>query len=238
MAKEVKANFVKGAIADAIAKDVDAQIAHANSTLATWRNYIKLCAEGHMQPTDARGLLTAINARLKVMREKNHDTRPIAPLQDSRVSEAKSILMLSTMKCWPAVLDMLKGLDVQSGGRGVNAGTLLAVSKFVRSRGEGRDKLNWDKNVATAPPRERIMRAIDVRRKKRRGNGETDPNVATVRNPENNLDVIARNARGLAKWFGKDKGRAFIDAIAKAVASAKPEVKRLAKARKAEAEAA
>jgi hypothetical protein len=232
-AEAIKTNFLKGPVADAIGKDVAAQIAHANSVLATWRGYVDLCSKGHMQPSDARALLQNINLRLAAARKENHDPRKIAPLQDSRVSEAASILRMSEWKCWPAIFDMLKGMDVASGGRGVNAGTLLAVSKYLRIEAK------WNKDTATPPARDKVLRAIDKRRTQRR-TSEKPSNTATVRNPINTLDVIKRNARGLAKWFGKDKAEAarFIDTIMKAAANVESVAKKVVKEREAAAAAA
>ncbi len=230
MAKEqIKTNFIKGPVADAIAKDVASQIANANSVLATWRGYVDLCSKGHMQPSDARSLLTNINARIAEARKKNHDMRKIAPLQDSRVSEAASILRMSEWKCWPAVFDMMKGLDVGSGGRGVNAGTLLEVSKYLR-----RPETKWDKTTATPPPRDKILRVIDVRRAGRTSAAnDKKKNAVTVRNPMTALDTIKRNTRGINSWFGKDKGGAarFIDTIMKALANVEVEAKKVIKDR-------
>lgn len=225
----VKVNWTKGAVSEAIDKDVKSQIDNANNTLASWARYIKLCAEGHMQPTDARTLLIQINQRIAAQRAKLHDPRKLPKLQDSRVSEAKSILMLSTYKCWPAVIDMMKGMDTASGGRGVNAGTLLAVSKAVRSR-----DLAWDKNVAAAPPREKIMRAIDARRAKRRGNGNGKP---TVRNIDQHLERLNANIAALKSWFGKAQGAQFVDALSKAAKAVKPFAAKVAKAKAEAAEA-
>src|SRR5215467_12013861 len=98
-------NFVKGKVADAIAADVRGEIANAKTTLASFTTYIKLCDDGHMSAKDdARGLLLQRNRVLKEARVKNRDMRPVAALEDSRVSEMRRILRMSEWKCWPTVL--------------------------------------------------------------------------------------------------------------------------------------
>ena len=222
MAKElIKIDVTKGKVGDAIASDVKAQIDGAKATWSTMRRYVELVSQGHMRPDHARLVMQRINAGIAAHRKANHDPRPVAALQASRVSEMSSILKLGDWACWPTVFANLKDLDV-------NRETLNTVSKFIRKQVTGDAK----KNAQACPARERIMREINKRKAKRGGARNASPSAAaTVRNPETNLDVIKRNARGLAKWFGKDKGRAFIDAIIKAVESAKPEIKRVAKAR-------
>lgn len=225
MAKSViKVDFTKGALNDTIERDVKAQMDGARATWGTMRAYVEHVAKGNMQPEHAKGLLLRINAKLAERRKAAHDPRPIAPLQDSRVSEMSSILKLGHWACWPTVFEYLKDLDV-------NRETLNTVSKFVRKNVTGEMK----KNANAAPPREKIMREINKRKKSRRGTSASPNAPSTVRNPESNLAVIKRNARGLAKWFGKDGGKQFMEAIIKACESALPVAKKVAKQREAAA---
>lgn len=226
-AEKVKLNLVKGPVAEAIARDVKAQIDNAKNTVAVYRGYIKACADGHMTIDDAKAVLINFNAKLAEARKTNHDPRPVAPLQDSRISEMKSILRLSGWKCWANVLGMLDGMDV-------NKETLNTVSKFVRKNVTGENKALAN----AAPPRDKIMRAIKARKKARRGSDAGNGKIE-VRKPETNFDMIAKHAKGLKAWFGKDKGSEFIAAILRAVESAKPIAKKIAKQRTADkAEAA
>jgi hypothetical protein len=220
----VKFDVTKGDVGTAIEKDVAAQVAGAKATWATMRRYVELNSLGKMPASEAKTVLLRINVKLAEHRKANHDPRPVAPLQDSRISEFAGILRMGEWSCWPTVFDHLKDLDV-------NKETLNTVSKFIRKTIKG----DLKKNASACPPREKIMREINRRKASRRGNGaDRNPNAPSlVRNPENNLLVIKRNAKGLAKWFGKEKGRAFMDAILKAVESATSEAKRVAKAREA-----
>jgi len=222
--KSVKVDFNRGVVADAIAKDVKSQIDNAKNTVAVYRGYVKLVSDGHMTVDHAKPLLVAFNAKLAAARKANNDPRPVAPLQDSRVSEMKSILRLADWKCWPKVFDMLDGMDV-------NKETLNTVSKFVRSKVKGEMKAN----VNAAPKRDAIMRAIKARKKARRGTD--NGGRITVKKPETNIDMIAKHAKGLKTWFKGESGSQFIAAILKAVASVKPIALKVAKERAAAEEA-
>jgi len=228
---KVKFSVTSPAVAAAIDNDVKAQIAEGKSIIARYRPYIGLVDKGNAfaDATTARAILLKVRDGIVAHRKRVHDLRPVAKLQDSRVSELVSIMRLGEWKCWPTVLGYFDGHDF-------NFDNLLTVSKFVRSEVGSAKEMKGNANAA--PSKDRILRALKVRKTQRRGTAETS-NVANVRNPETSLAVIKRQTRGLAKWFGKDKASAarFIDAIMKAVANVEAEAKRVVKARDAAAEA-
>jgi len=232
-----KVDFTKGKLNETITANVAAEIKATNTQRDVWRSYVKLCSDGHMTPDHAPQLLLAIRAHKLALRKKNTDNRPLALPTKQRNYEARSILRMSMMKCWPAVFDNMKDMDVSEGGKGVSIDTLVTVSKWLRSR-----ELGHDKTVAAAPSRDAMMKAIAATTKTKAGSKVTrKPNSTTasdVRNPEHSLAAVIRNAKGLVKWMDGAKGEQFIAAIVKAATSAMPMVKAEMKRQAAEAAAA
>lgn len=226
MAKEtVKLNMMQGKVAAAIENDVKQQLTNGKNAMLRLRPYIEAVALGDMTPDHARQVMGKVRDKMIAHRKRIGDLRPVAPLQDSRVSEMKSILMLGEWKCWPTVLGYFAEHDM-------NFDDLKIVSKYVRKnvKGEAKNSSN------AAPAKDRILREIKARKTQRRGTTERNPNAPVmVRNPEVTLQAMKRQAKGLAKWFGKDGKSAdrFIDAIMKAVDAVTTEAKRVVKAREA-----
>lgn len=219
---ELKIDWNKGAVADAIAKDVASQATIGKSTWATMRGYVALVASGHLTPAHAGDLMAHINAKLAEHRKANHDTR-VPVLNKQRVNELATIMKLGTYKCWPTVMDYVKDLDV-------NRGTLVTMVRFVR--GEIKDKNN------PVPPvsRERCLKALQEARKKKAG--ARNPNApVNVTNPENTTQSMRRQAKGLRSWFGKDKAAAdrFIAAVLNGIDAIEKAAKGVIKQREKEA---
>jgi len=223
MAKKtvVKRDFTKGVLSTTINKNVTNEIAHANTQRDVWRSYVDLCAHGHMQPENAKELLLAIRSRKLALRKENTDSRSIAVPTKQRVYEASVILRLSTMKCWPAIFNNMRNMDVSEGGRGVSKDTLFIVSKWLRSK-----ELGWDKTIAEAPPRDKMLAAIEKASKVKAGSKTTvdrkSEKPATITDAAIAIATILRQAKGLSKWFDGEKGVAFAKDIAEAAAKMKP----------------
>lgn len=225
MVDKIKFNVGTGKVAAAIDNDVKQQLANGKNAMLRLRPYIEAVAAGDMSPEHARPIMIKVREKMIAHRKRIGDLRPVAKLQNSRVAEMKSILLLGEWKCWPTVLGYFAEHDM-------NFDDLKIVSKFVRANVKGEAKGSSN----SAPPKDRILREIKARKVQRRGNdGTRNPNApVNVRNPETTLQAIKRQAKGLSKWFGKDKGAdRFLDAILKAVDAVASEAKKVAKAREA-----
>jgi len=224
--------FNTAAATAAVDLNVKDNIANHARALGTWKRYVTLCAEHKMSPTPAQcnRLLTLYNQRLKKARAEVGDTRGIADVHKSRVSEAVSILRMWEWKCWPQVFTMLQTLDDTSARGGVSAGTLLAASKWLRGTGENAAK--WPKDKAEAPPRDGLFTFIDARRSQQNsgGNGKGGGHrIKAARSVKVGIDGMKRTARSMLMWFGKDERTKALDNYFERITLAVAEIESIAR---------
>lgn len=171
----------------------------------------------------AEELLTAIRAMVAVDRKAKGITKPLPPVQGSRVSEMRSVLTLSDWACRAPLFDMLAKIDAATD-------TVVTVSKWIRK--------NVDKKSGACPSRAKVLAVVNARKKGRTSQRDGKKSAARIVNPVVAIDAIMNHAKALTAGWGKADGAAFVSAIVKAATSYKPiAVKLKAAADKAKADA-